>query len=42
MSVYLENPRQAVPGTKMIFPGLKKDSDRDNVIAYLKQFSAPQ
>jgi cytochrome c len=42
MSDYLENPRQAVPGTKMIFPGLKKDSDRDNVIAYLKRFSTPQ
>ena len=37
---YLKNPRAKVPGTKMIFPGLTKDEDIDNVIAYLKQFGA--
>jgi cytochrome c len=37
---YLKNPRAKVPGTKMIFPGLTKDDDIDNVIAYLKQFAA--
>ena len=35
---YLKNPRAKVPGTKMIFPGLAKEEDIDNVIAYLKQF----
>jgi cytochrome c len=35
---YLKDPRAKVPGTKMIFPGLKKDADIDNVVAYLKQF----
>jgi len=35
---YLKNPRAKVPGTKMLFPGLTKESDIDNVIAYLKQF----
>jgi cytochrome c len=35
---YLKNPRAKVPGTKMIFPGLPKEEDVDNVIAYLKQF----
>jgi cytochrome c len=35
---YLKNPRAKVPGTKMIFPGLPKDEDIDNVTAYLKQF----
>ena len=35
---YLKNPRGKVPGTKMIFPGLPKDEDIANVIAYLKQF----
>jgi cytochrome c len=35
---YLKNPRAKVPGTKMIFPGLTKDEDIDNVIAYLKQY----
>ena len=35
---YLTNPRAKVPGTKMIFPGLPSEQDRDNVIAFLKQF----
>lgn len=39
LSAYLENPRGTVKGTKMAFVGLKKDEDRANVIAYLKQFS---
>jgi cytochrome c len=37
---YLKNPRAKVPGTKMIFPGLTKEDDIDNVIAYLKQHGA--
>jgi cytochrome c len=35
LDTYLTNPRQTVPGTKMIFIGLKNQSDRDDVIAYL-------
>ena len=38
LKVYLKNPRQKVPGTKMVFPGLTSETDIDNVIAYLKQF----
>ena len=34
---YLENPKKFVPKTKMIFKGLKKEQDRDNLIAYLKE-----
>jgi cytochrome c len=34
---YLKNPRARVPGTKMIFAGLRKDDDIANVIAFLKQ-----
>jgi len=33
---YLVDPRGTVPGTKMIFVGLKKDDERANVIAYLE------
>jgi len=33
---YLIDPRGTVPGTKMIFVGLKKDDERANVIAYLE------
>lgn len=36
---YLHNPRKKVKGTKMVFPGLKDDTDITNVVAYLKQFS---
>ncbi len=38
LTKYLHNPREVVPGTKMAFPGLQKDQDIANVIAYLKQF----
>ncbi len=34
---YLKKPKKLVPKTKMAFPGLKKKSQRDNVIAYLKE-----
>ena len=33
---YLANPRELVPGTKMIFVGLKSEVDRQNVIAFLE------
>lgn len=36
---YLTNPQAVVPHTKMIFPGLKDDQKRKNVIAYLGQFN---
>ena len=35
---YLRAPAEVVPGTKMIFAGLKKDQEIADVIAYLKQF----
>jgi cytochrome c len=33
---YLADPRAVVPGTKMIFPGIKDQAERDDVIAYLE------
>ncbi|XP_028556316.1 cytochrome c-like [Dendrobium catenatum] len=30
-----------IPGTKMVFPGLKKPQDRADLIAYLKDSTAP-
>ena len=37
---YLASPKTVVPGTKMVFPGLPKEEDRLNVIAYLKDAGA--
>ena len=39
---YLVKPREMVPKTRMAFPGLPKDEDRINVIAFLKTFSKPK
>lgn len=36
---YLADPKGFIPGNRMIFVGLKKDEDRANAIAYLKQAS---
>jgi len=33
---YLADPRGTVPETKMIFPGIKDKTERDDVIAYLE------
>jgi cytochrome c len=36
---YTENPKDFVPQNKMAFVGLKKEDERDDVIAYLEKFS---
>ena len=33
---FLEKPKKFMKGTKMAFPGLKKQEDRENVIEYMK------
>jgi cytochrome c len=40
LHTYLTDPKAMIPGTKMVFAGLPKESDRDNVVAYLAQFKA--
>lgn len=35
LDAYLADPKATIPGNKMAFPGVKKDTDRANLIAYL-------
>jgi cytochrome c len=37
---YINDPRAKVPGTKMIFPGIKNEKEAGSLWAYLKQFDA--
>ncbi len=37
---YIKDPRAKIPGTKMIFPGIKNESEATNLWAYLASFDA--
>jgi cytochrome c len=40
LSQYLTDPKKYIPGTKMVFAGLRLETDRNNLIAYLKTATA--
>jgi len=37
---YIKDPRAKIPGTKMIFPGIKNEKEADNLWAYISHFKA--
>ncbi len=37
---YIKDPKAKIPGTKMVYAGLKDEKRIDDLIAYLKQFDA--
>ena len=40
LRAYLRNPREAVPGTSMAYPGLRNEQQMNDLIAYLRQQGA--
>ncbi|WP_284178860.1 cytochrome c family protein [Rhabdaerophilum sp. SD176] len=39
-TVYIKDPRGVTPGTKMVYPGLKDETQIKNLIAFLSQYGA--
>jgi len=37
---YIKDPKAKIPGTKMIFPGIKDEKRIEDLIAFLKQYDA--
>ena len=37
---YIRDPKAKIPGTKMIFPGIKNEKEAGNLWSYLAQFDA--
>jgi cytochrome c len=39
-ATYIQDPRARIPGTKMVFAGIKNEQEIKDLTAYLKQFGA--
>ncbi|MEZ5889412.1 MAG: cytochrome c family protein [Xanthobacteraceae bacterium] len=35
---YIKDPRTKIPGTKMVFPGIKNEKEADDLWSFLQQF----
>jgi cytochrome c len=35
---YIKDPKAKIPGTKMVFPGIKNEKDADDLWSFLEQF----
>jgi cytochrome c len=42
LNSFIENPRAYMPGSKMLFAGIKAADERANLIAYLRQETNPE
>ena len=40
LNEYITDPKKKVPGNKMLFPGVKDETERSDLIAYLASFNA--
>ncbi|MCA8926834.1 MAG: cytochrome c family protein [Alphaproteobacteria bacterium] len=40
LNAYIKKPKAMIPHGRMPFPGLANDQQRDDLVAYLKQFAA--
>jgi cytochrome c len=39
-TIYIKDPRGVTPGTKMVYPGMKDETQIANLIAFLQQYDA--
>ena len=39
LDIYLKSPKKYIPGTKMVFSGIKKQQDRIDLIAFIRKYN---